>query len=181
VPILVLTFLLMVPESAALPVPSEATLLAAGVAVAHGELSWWAAVLAATAGNLAGSLALYALGRRHAPRPPRAGRTARALERCDTLFARHGAAAVFLARLMPLARSFVSWPAGRASVPLPRFLALTTAGCAIWAAIFVTAGAEGASATPLTLALLAAIVLVSACRAARTRALARRDARGPTT
>jgi membrane protein DedA with SNARE-associated domain len=179
VPIIVLTFLLMIPESAALPVPSEATLLTAGVAVAHGELSWWAAVLAGTAGNLAGSLALYALGRWRAPRLPRAGRTARALERCDTLFARHGAAAVFVARLLPLARSFVSWPAGRACVPLPRFVALTTAGCAIWAAAFVTAGAEGASATPVTLALLAAIALVSTYRAARTRALARRNARKP--
>jgi membrane protein DedA with SNARE-associated domain len=62
------------------------------------------------------------------------------LRRCDTLLARHGARAVFTARLMPLARTFVSLPAGHARIPIARFIALTTLGCAIWAALFVVAG-----------------------------------------
>ena len=56
-------FLLMVPESACLPVPSEITLLAEGFAVHQGRMPLGAAVGAATAGNLAGSLIAYALGR----------------------------------------------------------------------------------------------------------------------
>ncbi len=49
-------FLLMVPESACVPVPSEITLLFAGFAVSAGWMSLPLAVLAATAGNLVGSL-----------------------------------------------------------------------------------------------------------------------------
>ena len=132
-------FLLMVPESACLPVPSEITLLAAGFAVHQGRMPVVAAIAAATAGNLAGSLIAYAVGRlssrwRVWPRA-QAG-----LRRCDALLARHGARAVFTARLMPLARTFVSLPAGHARIPIVRFIALTTLGCALWASGFVAAG-----------------------------------------
>jgi membrane protein DedA with SNARE-associated domain len=132
-------FLLMVPESACIPVPSEVTLLAAGFAVHQGHMSLVSAVAAATAGNLVGSLLAYALGRlssRWRLWPwAQAG-----LQRCDTLLARHGARAVFTARLMPLARTFVSLPAGHARIPVGRFIALTIVGCAIWASGFVAAG-----------------------------------------
>ena len=132
-------FLLMVPESACLPVPSEITLLAAGFAVHQGRMPFPAAVAAATAGNLVGSLIAYALGRLTS-RWPLWGRARAGLRRCDILLAGHGARAVFTARLMPLARTFVSLPAGHARVPLARFTVLTTLGSAIWAAGFVLAG-----------------------------------------
>jgi membrane protein DedA with SNARE-associated domain len=48
---------------------------------------------------------------------------------------------VFIARLLPLARTFVSLPAGHFAVPLARFVVLTVAGCALWSAAFVLAGA----------------------------------------
>jgi membrane protein DedA with SNARE-associated domain len=132
-------FLLMVPESACVPVPSEITLLAAGFAVHQGHMPLVSAVAAATAGNLVGSLLAYVVGRltsRWQLWPwAQAG-----LRRCDALLARHGARAVFTARLMPLARTFVSLPAGHARIPIGRFITLTTLGCAIWAAGFVVAG-----------------------------------------
>jgi membrane protein DedA with SNARE-associated domain len=132
-------FLLMIPESACIPVPSEVTLLAAGFAVHQGWMPLPVAVAAATAGNLAGSLLAYALGRLTTRRRPwwwaRAG-----LRRCDAVFARHGASAVFVARLMPLARTFISLPAGHARVGIARFTVMTALGCAIWAAGFVLAG-----------------------------------------
>ncbi len=132
-------FLLMVPESACIPVPSEVTLLAAGFAVHQGRMALLVAIAAATAGNLVGSLVAYAVGRLTARW--RLWPWAQAgLRRCDALLARHGAIAVFSARLMPLARTFVSVPAGHARIPISRFTALTTAGCAIWAAGFVVAG-----------------------------------------
>jgi membrane protein DedA with SNARE-associated domain len=158
-------FLLMVPESACLPVPSELTLLAAGFAVHQGQLAFAAAVAAATAGNLAGSLIAYALGRLSTRW--RLWSWAQAgLARCGTLLARGGARAVFTARLMPLARTFVSLPAGHARIPLARFAVLTTLGCAIWASGFVLAGMllgagwQGAGAAlriPLALAGAAAV------------------------
>jgi membrane protein DedA with SNARE-associated domain len=125
----------MVPESACIPVPSEATLLAAGFAVHQGVLALPVAIAAATVGNLVGSLLAYGAGRLGL-----GDRLGSVAGRCDGLFARHGGRAVFVARLLPLARTFVSLPAGRARVPLPRFVALTTAGCAIWSTAFILAG-----------------------------------------
>jgi SNARE associated Golgi protein len=92
----------------------------------------------ATAGNLVGSLLAYAV-------PPNltlaaVARAEAGLRRCDALLARHGASAVFTARLMPLARTFVSLPAGHARIPITRFTVLTTLGCAIWTAGFVVGG-----------------------------------------
>jgi membrane protein DedA with SNARE-associated domain len=131
-------FLLMVPESACVPLPSEVTLLFSGFAVHQGWMSFPLAVLAATAGNLVGSLLAYALGAtRLLQRVP----VARAvLRRWEGLLDRHGRRAVFVARLLPLARTFVSLPAGARRVPLVPFIALTTLGCALWATAFVLTG-----------------------------------------
>jgi membrane protein DedA with SNARE-associated domain len=131
-------FLLMVPESACIPVPSEMTLLCAGFAVREGWMPFWAAVVAATAGNIAGSLIAYWIGRTIAVRGRSVG--GRAFGRCDRLFARYGSRAVFVARLMPLARSFVSLPAGHARIALGPFVVMTTIGCAIWAVAFALLG-----------------------------------------
>src|SRR5580658_2137011 len=134
----------MVPESACIPVPSEVTLLFAGVAVNQGWMSLPLAVLAATAGNLVGSLLAYALGAsRLLVGVPGAGVV---LERWEALFERHGTRAVLIARLLPLARTFVSLPAGARRVPLATFVVLTTVGCALWAAAFVLAGMLAGSA-----------------------------------
>jgi membrane protein DedA with SNARE-associated domain len=131
-------FLLMVPESACIPVPSELTLLSSGFAVHMGWMSFSLAVLAATAGNLVGSLLAYGVGAsRLLARLP----AARALlARWGGLLDRYGLRAVFIARLLPLARTFVSLPAGARRVRLVPFVALTTLGCALWALAFVSAG-----------------------------------------
>src|SRR5919109_4941476 len=60
-------FLLMVPESACIPIPSEVTLLFSGFAVHEGWMSFPLAVLAATAGNLVGSLLAYGVGASRIP------------------------------------------------------------------------------------------------------------------
>jgi len=79
-------------------------------------MSFPVAVLAATAGNLVGSLLAYGLGASHLlPRLPVA-RTV--LDRWGDLIERHGTRAVFFARLLPLARTFVSLPAGEQRVRL---------------------------------------------------------------
>src|SRR5919108_6186034 len=125
-------FLLMVPESACIPVPSEVTLFFSGFAVHEGWMSFPLAVLAATAGNLVGSLLAYGVGAsRIAARLPGANKV---LNRWENLLDKHGLRAVFIARLLPLARTFVSLPAGARHVRLIPFIVLTAAGCALWAA-----------------------------------------------
>jgi membrane protein DedA with SNARE-associated domain len=132
-------FLLMVPESACVPLPSELTLLSAGFGVHQGWFSFPVAVAAATAGNLTGSSITYWLGRRGVlTKLPVKGRAV--VARCERLFARRGQRTVFIARLLPLARTFVSLPAGHVGVPFRHFVPLTIAGCAIWSGAFVFAG-----------------------------------------
>jgi membrane protein DedA with SNARE-associated domain len=137
-------FLLMVPESACIPVPSEVTLLFSGFAVQQGWMSLSLAVLAATAGNLVGSLLAYGVGASRLLE--RSAFTRAALRRWERPLDRYGLRAVFIARLLPLARTFVSLPAGARRVRLVPFVVLTTAGCALWAVAFTLTGAIAGAA-----------------------------------
>ena len=137
-------FLLMVPESACIPIPSELTLLFSGYAVHRGWMSFPLAVIAATVGNLLGSLLAYALGASGLLQRLPGARTI--VDRWEGLLARRGTRAVFTARLLPLARTFVSLPAGARRVRLVPFVWLTTSGCALWAAGLVLVGMLAAGA-----------------------------------
>jgi membrane protein DedA with SNARE-associated domain len=133
-------FLLMVPESAGILIPSEATLIGAGVAVHHGLLPLWLAVVAAAAGNVCGSLFGYWAGSAGLM-SARVVRHSRVVARSEAMFDRYGNRAVFFGRLLPLARTFISFPAGHVHVPLGRFVVLTAVGSALWAVPFVALGA----------------------------------------
>ncbi len=151
-------FLLMVPESACIPIPSEVTLLFSGFAVHQGWMSFPAAVVAATAGNLVGSLIAYALGAtRVLERIPGAREV---LQRSERLLERHGTRGVLIARMLPLARTFVSLPAGAQRIPLTRFIAMTLAGCAVWAILFTAAGALAGTAWTTLSTTLGRVLLV---------------------
>jgi len=52
--------------------------------------------------------------------------------RAEEWFAKHGQAAVFFGRLLPVVRTFISLPAGVAEMPLAPFVVYTTAGCLPW-------------------------------------------------
>ncbi len=151
-------FVLMVPESACIPIPSEVTLIFSGVAVHQGWMSFPLALLAATAGNVVGSLLAYALGASGLlVGVPFVGSV---LQRWEGLIDRHGTRAVLSARLMPLARTFVSLPAGARGVPLGSFVALTTLGCAVWAAGFMLVGLFAGAAWGEISSVLGRVLLV---------------------
>jgi len=127
------------------PIPSEIVLPLAGFEVSQGRLSFVAALVAATVGALAGSLALYCLarlgGRSTVARFGRVLRVSDAdLDRADRWFAKRGTALVFFGRMVPGARSLVSIPAGFAAMPVWRFALVTAAGSAVWNAALLTAG-----------------------------------------
>jgi membrane protein DedA with SNARE-associated domain len=129
-------FVLMVLESACLPVPSEAIMLFAGFAVSKGELTLFGIVAAGVLGNLVGSWIGYAIGYY--------GRTdllerhkvfhvnPELLRKIEGYFERHGDATVFFSRMLPIVRTFVSLPAGVAKMPLMRFSVLTLLGSIPW-------------------------------------------------
>ena len=129
-------FLLMVLESACIPVPSEATMLFAGFNVSQGDMTLFGIVVAGVLGNVVGSWIAYAVGyygrlelldrnrlihvnRKH-------------LDWADRWFERHGDVTVFVCRMLPIVRTFISLPAGIARMPFWRFTLLTLAGCVPW-------------------------------------------------
>ena len=123
------------------PVPAEIVLPLVGFLVFRGELSFAAAVAATTAGSVGGALAVYAVGYRLGEEALRRlvrrfGRYLlvgeRDLDRMLWHFERHGGTTVLVGRLVPGAGSLVSVPAGLARMPISRYLACTTVGCAAW-------------------------------------------------
>jgi membrane protein DedA with SNARE-associated domain len=185
-------FLLMAPESACIPIPSEATMLFAGFNVHQGEYPLWAAVAVGSAANVVGSWVAYAVGyygriellERHARifhlRPSQ-------LAWADRWFERYGAAAVFFSRMLPIIRTFISLPAGVARMPFWKFTVLTLAGCVPWIFMLTFIGREvGAnwedwknSLHYVDYAVLAAIVLGLAYLAVRRRRNRGRPADAP--
>jgi membrane protein DedA with SNARE-associated domain len=130
-------FLLMAPESACIPIPSEATMLFAGFNVDKGEYSLFAAVAVGSVANLVGSWVAYAVG--YYGRIELLEKHGKALhvkpshlQWADRWFERYGAAAVFFSRMLPIIRTFISLPAGVARMPFWKFSVLTLAGCVPW-------------------------------------------------
>jgi membrane protein DedA with SNARE-associated domain len=137
--------LLLVIENLFPPIPSEVVLPLAGFLVGRGSLSFAGALLASTLGSLTGALILYGLGRWGGRELIlRYGKWLRVgaedLRRAEGWFTRYGDAVVLVARIVPLARSVVSIPAGTARMPPARFVLLTTAGSATWNAALIGAG-----------------------------------------
>jgi membrane protein DedA with SNARE-associated domain len=130
-------FALMFFESAAIPIPSEATMLFAGFNVSEGHYSIVVVTLVATLANLAGSLLAYAIG--YYGRVDLVEKHGHLLfikvhhvQAAERWFDRHGDATVFFTRMMPIIRTFISVPAGAAKMPLLRFSVLTFLGCLPW-------------------------------------------------
>jgi membrane protein DedA with SNARE-associated domain len=108
-----------------------------GHALAAGTVTYVVLAIAGTVGYFAGSLLGWWLGR-GARRDllQRYGHLVhlgpQRLLRAERWFDRHGPRAVFLGRLTPLVRSFISIPAGMFGEPLGRYSLLTLSASAIW-------------------------------------------------
>lgn len=127
------------------PIPSEVVLPLAGYEVAQGGLGFVPVTLVATLGSLLGAYVLYALGRFGGrPLVLRFGRVLRVgeadLDRADAWFGRWGDRVVLAGRMVPLARSIVSIPAGTMRMPLARFTVLTALGSLVWNLVLIGAG-----------------------------------------
>jgi membrane protein DedA with SNARE-associated domain len=138
-------FALTAVEGFGFPLPSEVILPFAGFLVAEGTFSFPGAVVAAVLGELSGAFAAYFVGlrwRHHLERlsfgPLRI--EPRHLEAMDRFFGRHGEATVALARLVPVVRSYVSYPAGTSRMPLSRFGLYTLAGLVPFDLAFLSLG-----------------------------------------
>jgi membrane protein DedA with SNARE-associated domain len=150
--ILLLTLL----GSACIPIPSEVVLLFGGALASAGfaataldhpgaELSLIPVMAVALAGSMAGSWLAYGVG--YAGGRPLIDRWGRYLllrpheiERAHAWFERHGEAAVFFSRMIPLVRAFISLPAGVARMDVGRFSLYTLLGNLPWTIGLALAG-----------------------------------------
>ncbi len=141
-------FVLMVAESACIPIPSEATMLFAGFNVADGQWTMAAVTTVGVAGNVVGSWIAYAVGyfgrvdvlERHGAKlhvkrvaPGDRRPLVRALRSTRPSSSR---------RLLPIVRTFISLPAGVARMPFWRFTALTVLGCLPWVWLLAFVGMQ---------------------------------------
>jgi membrane protein DedA with SNARE-associated domain len=129
--------LLMAIESACIPLPSELIMPFAGYLVHQGTMNLWGAATAGAIGCNLGSLVAYEIGAFGGrPLVEKYGRwillSKRELDWADRFFQRWGYLAVFIARLLPVVRTFIALPAGIARMPRGRFHLYTFLGSWPW-------------------------------------------------
>lgn len=124
---------MMAIESACIPLPSEIIMPFSGYLVAQGRFTLWGVALAGAIGCVLGSVIAYWIGY-YGGRPlvERYGRyvflTQHDLDSADRFFEKHGNAAVFFSRLLPVVRTFISLPVGIARMNFTRFVIYTFLG-----------------------------------------------------
>jgi membrane protein DedA with SNARE-associated domain len=129
--------LLMAIESACIPLPSEVIMPFSGFLVSTGRFNLWVVAVAGALGCNLGSLVAYYIGAWGGrPLVERYGRYALVsrhdLEMADRFFARYGEWAVFIARLLPVIRTFIALPAGISRMNVWRFHLYTFLGSLPW-------------------------------------------------
>jgi membrane protein DedA with SNARE-associated domain len=146
----VAVFVLMLIESACIPIPSEVIMLFGG-ALSAGALSTGShpaligIVIAGVLGNVAGSYLAWAVGKYAGQAAVRrwgrkVGIREHEIDRATAWFERHGPVAVLVGRIVPVIRTFISLPAGFAGMPAVSFGIFTTLGCIPWTAALAIAG-----------------------------------------
>ena len=138
-------FIAMTLESACIPIPSEVVMPYAGILVARGNYSLVQVVLIGSLANLTGSALAYAVGR-YGGRNfiERYGKyiflSRKHLALADKWFDRHGQATVFVSRLLPGVRTFISLPAGIGRMNFLRFALYSFIGSLPWNLALAYAG-----------------------------------------
>lgn len=142
-------FLAMAIESASIPLPSEIIMPFAGFLVTEGRFNFWLVVLVGAFGNLVGSWLMYIIG--YWGQEPVVRRLIRSygrfilvsehdFDRAKEWFYRWGDLIVFISRILPVIRTFISLPAGIAKVNFWRFSILTFTGSVLWSALLTYIG-----------------------------------------
>jgi membrane protein DedA with SNARE-associated domain len=138
-------FILMTLESTVFPIPSEIVMIPAGYMSQAGHLDATLCVIAGTLGSLVGATINYVISRKY-------GRSFlwqyghyfllphRRLAQMDYFFKRHGEISTFIGRLLPVARHYISIPAGIAKMDFKKFALFTSLGAFIWMVVLTTLG-----------------------------------------
>ena len=129
--------ILMALESMCFPIPSEIVLPFGGWLAYDGKLDWILVALAGTIGCVVGSALAYWAGMKGGRAfVCRYGKyvflNEGHLDSTERWFKKYGSTMIFLTRIMPIVRTFISLPAGMARMDFKKFILLTAIGSAIW-------------------------------------------------
>jgi membrane protein DedA with SNARE-associated domain len=160
-------FLTMTAESAGIPISSEIVVPLGGYLAWQGLLPFFGVVTAASLGNLAGSMVAFGLARRYGAalvidHGARFGLRQRHLDLSERFFRRFGLIAVFVGRLLPVVRTYISFPAGMSRMGWLSFAAVTLAGCIPWNFALAYAGLQLGQRYPLVEHYLGPVTLPAA-------------------
>jgi membrane protein DedA with SNARE-associated domain len=139
-------FVTMTAESAGVPISSEIVVPLGGALASQGKLSFVLVVAVSSLANLTGSLIAFYLTRRYGERVvlSRAGRwlglSKGHLRLANRFFDRFGLWAVFIGRLLPIVRTYISFPAGVSKMGYLWFSVATLAGAIPWNFVLAYAG-----------------------------------------
>lgn len=138
-------FLMTLAEGTFIPIPNEVTLIPAGVLIARGDLSLAPTLTVSILGNLAGSIVSYYiaqnLGRNLVLKWGKyVGLNDKKMQKIENFFVRHGPASIFIGRIVPGIKHFISLPAGIANMNFKIFCMYSGAGGAIWVSILIIFG-----------------------------------------
>jgi membrane protein DedA with SNARE-associated domain len=131
-------FATMTAESAGLPISSEIVVPLGGALASQGKLNLVLVIAVASLANLTGSLIAFWLTRRYGERivlsrlGRRLGLSRGHLRLANRFFERFGLWAVFIGRLLPIVRTYISFPAGVSKIGYARFVLATLAGAIPW-------------------------------------------------
>lgn len=132
-------------ESAAIPIPSEVIMPFSGFLVFENKLNLFLVVFAGAVGNLFGSIILYVTGfyggRKFLEKYGRWVLVSyHDLEIADRLFSKYGQIIIFVSRILPAVRTYISFPAGVAKMDFKKFCLYTFAGSVPWTYVLTWAG-----------------------------------------
>ncbi len=138
-------FIGMFLESTVIPIPSELVMIPAGLAAANGDMNLFLVILYGVLGNLFGAIfsyyiamslgrvVLFKIGKYFFLKPEN-------IIKIERFFNSHGEISIFIGRLIPGVRHFISIPAGVAKMNIYKFIFYTTLGSAIWTSILALIG-----------------------------------------
>jgi membrane protein DedA with SNARE-associated domain len=138
--------LMMALENIIPPLPSEAVMGSAALAIEQGRMQFWPVLIAGTLGTLAGNYFWFYVGHRlgYERLEPFIARHGRWLtvewedvEHASAFFRKHGHWLVLVLRTTPVMRTLISLPAGLSHMPVMRFVIFTAIGAAAWNALLI--------------------------------------------
>lgn len=146
-------FVLMAMESSIIPVPSEVVMPPAAFWAAQGRLEFWGVVAAGAAGSYAGSIMSYYMAQvLGLPLLERYGKfillPPKKLALAESWVRQFGVPGIFIARLLPVVRHLISYPAGVFRMPFLGFSAATATGAALWCGVLAWFGREALGSHP---------------------------------